>query len=79
VAPHGHGHSHGKSQKEAPPEDEQAQAPEALEVQSPQEAYVAEIVWRSSRRAPAIEPAGFRRVFLRLVFTHPERRGIKGK
>ena len=42
--------SHGKSQKEASSEDEQAQAPEALEVESPQEAHVAEVGWRGSRR-----------------------------
>ena len=37
--------------KETPPEDEQAQAPEAREVESPQEAHVAEIAalaWRTS-------------------------------
>jgi hypothetical protein len=34
---------YGKSQEETPPEDEQAQAPEALEVEPPQEAHVAEI------------------------------------
>jgi hypothetical protein len=34
---------HGKSQEEAPSQDEQAQAPQALEIKSPQEAYVAEV------------------------------------
>jgi hypothetical protein len=34
---------HGQSQKEAQAEDEQAQAPKALEIQSPQEAHVAEV------------------------------------
>jgi hypothetical protein len=34
---------YGKPQEETPPQDEQAQAQKALEVQSPQEAYVAEI------------------------------------
>jgi hypothetical protein len=47
--------NHGKSQEKAAPEDEQAQAQEALEVQSPQEAHVAEIA--QARRIP-------RRVFL---------------
>src|SRR5277367_2064207 len=35
--------SHGKSQEKAPVEDEQAQAPQALEVESAQEAHLAEI------------------------------------
>jgi len=42
---------YGKPEKETPPQDEQAQAPEALEVESPQEAHVAEIAapaWRAS-------------------------------
>jgi hypothetical protein len=45
-------YTHGKSQEEAPPQDEQTQAPEALEVESPQEAYVAEVspTRRTSRR-----------------------------
>jgi hypothetical protein len=34
---------HGKPEKETPFEDEQAQAQKALEVESPQEAYVAEV------------------------------------
>jgi hypothetical protein len=34
---------YGKSEEEAPPQNEQAQAPKALEVQSPQKAHVAEI------------------------------------
>jgi len=34
---------HGESQKEASTEDEQAQAPKALEGESPQKAYVAEV------------------------------------
>jgi hypothetical protein len=34
---------YGKSQEETPTEDEQAQAPEALEVEPPQEAHVAKI------------------------------------
>jgi hypothetical protein len=41
---------YGKPEEETPSEDEQAQAPEALEVESPQEAYVAEIAapaWRA--------------------------------
>jgi hypothetical protein len=33
----------GKSQEEAPPQNEQAQAPKALEVQPTQEAYMAEM------------------------------------
>jgi hypothetical protein len=43
---------YGKSQEEAPPQDEQTQAPEALEVEPPQEAYVAEVAQtrRYSRR-----------------------------
>jgi hypothetical protein len=47
---------HGKSQKEASPKDEQAQAPEALEVESPQEAYVAEIGRRGPRLSPHPNP-----------------------
>jgi hypothetical protein len=35
--------SHGKSQEKAPVEDEQAQAPQAFEVEPAQEAYLAEI------------------------------------
>jgi hypothetical protein len=44
--------TYGKSQEEAPPQDEQAQAPEALEVESPQKAHVAKIsqARRKSRR-----------------------------
>jgi hypothetical protein len=58
---------YGKSEKETPPEDEQAQAPEALEVESPQEAHVAEIAvlaWRASgaRLHPLL--AHLRRVFI---------------
>jgi hypothetical protein len=34
---------HGKSQEETPSQDEQAQAPQALEIKSPQEAYMAEV------------------------------------
>jgi hypothetical protein len=34
---------HGQPEKETSSENEQAQAPEALEVESPQEAYVAEV------------------------------------
>jgi hypothetical protein len=34
---------YGKSQEETPPEDEQAQAPEALEVEPPQKAHVAKM------------------------------------
>jgi hypothetical protein len=43
---------HGKSQEETPPQDEQTQAQEALEVESPQEAHVAEVspTRRTSRR-----------------------------
>jgi hypothetical protein len=41
---------HGKSQEEAPPQDEQAQAQEALEIESPQKAYVAKM--RQARRIP---------------------------
>jgi hypothetical protein len=41
---------YGKSQEETPPEDEQAQAPEALEVEPPQKAYVAKI--NQTRRIP---------------------------
>jgi hypothetical protein len=56
---------YGKSEKETPSQDEQAQAPEALEVEPPQEAHVAEIAalaWRSLRPiAPAacLPAAGF--------------------
>jgi hypothetical protein len=39
---------YGKSQEEAPPQDEQTQAQEALEVEPPQEAHVAEVA--STRR-----------------------------
>jgi hypothetical protein len=46
---------YGKSQEEAPPEDEQAQAPEALEIEPPQKAHVAKI--KPTRRIQ-------RRVFL---------------
>jgi hypothetical protein len=44
--------THGKPQEEAPPQDEQTQAPEALEVESPQEAHVAKVspTRRTSRR-----------------------------
>jgi hypothetical protein len=45
---------YGKSQEEAPPQDEQAQAPKTLEIESPQEAHMAEI--GRTRRNPA---AGF--------------------
>jgi hypothetical protein len=41
---------HGKSQEEASPQDEQAQAQKALEVESPQKAYVAEV--NQTRRIP---------------------------
>jgi hypothetical protein len=45
--PHGGGQSkstnHGQSEKETSTEDEQAQAPKALEGESPQEAHVAEV------------------------------------
>jgi hypothetical protein len=34
---------HGKSQEEAPPQDVEAQTPEAPEGEPPQEAYVAEV------------------------------------
>jgi hypothetical protein len=34
---------YGKSQEETPPENEQAQAPEALEIEPPQKAHVAKI------------------------------------
>jgi hypothetical protein len=34
---------YGKSQEETPPEDEQAQAPETLEVEPPQKAHVAKV------------------------------------
>jgi hypothetical protein len=40
---------YGQSQKETSSEDEQAQAPEALEVESPQEAHVAEVSCAVSR------------------------------
>jgi hypothetical protein len=46
---------YGKSQEETPPQDEQAQAQEALEVESPQKAHVAKVI--STRRTS-------RRVFL---------------
>jgi hypothetical protein len=37
-------YTHGKSQEEAPPQDEQAQAQEALEIEPPQKAHVAKII-----------------------------------
>jgi hypothetical protein len=49
---------YGQSQKETSSEDEQAQAPEALEVEPAQEAHVAEI----SRTLPAILPFKARRI-----------------
>jgi hypothetical protein len=42
--------TYGKSQEETPPEDEQAQAPEALEIEPPQKAHVAKI--KPARRIP---------------------------
>jgi hypothetical protein len=48
---------HGKPEKETPPEDEQAQAPEALEIESPQEAHVAEIAALAWRVMGPIAPA----------------------
>jgi len=53
---------HGKPEEETPPENEQAQAPKALEVESPQEAHVAEIAalaWRDAGHGP-IAPAADR-------------------
>jgi len=41
--------SHGQPQKEAPSPDEQAQAQKALEIQSPQEAHLAEVSFCSVR------------------------------
>jgi hypothetical protein len=41
---------YGKPQEETPPQDEQAQAQKALEVESPQKAYVAEV--NQTRRIP---------------------------
>jgi hypothetical protein len=41
---------YGKSQEETPPENEQAQAPEALEIEPPQKAHVAKI--KPTRRIP---------------------------
>jgi hypothetical protein len=40
---------HGQPEEETPFEDEQAQAPEALEGESPQKAHVAEVSGRSKR------------------------------
>jgi hypothetical protein len=58
---------YGKSKKETPPEDEQAQAPEALEIESPQEAYMAEIAalaWPTSYAGLHPPLAHPRRVFI---------------
>jgi hypothetical protein len=49
--------SHGQPEKETPFEDEQAQAPKALEGEPPQEAYVAEV--RRAPRAPLTCTAKF--------------------
>jgi hypothetical protein len=48
---------HGQPQKETPFEDEQAQAPQTLEVQSPQEAYVAKVT-RAFPKDPPQSAAG---------------------
>jgi hypothetical protein len=42
---------HGQSEKETSSEDEQAQAPEALEGESPQEAHMAEVSRALRRRS----------------------------
>jgi hypothetical protein len=57
---------HGKPEKETPPEDEQAQAPEALEVEPPQEAHVAEIAALRGGPGARLHPplAHPRRVFI---------------
>jgi hypothetical protein len=55
---------HGQPEKETSSEDEQAQAPEALEVEPAQEAHVAEI----SRALPAILPFKARRACGGLLF-----------
>jgi len=45
---------YGKSQEETPAEDEQAQAPKALEEQSPQKAHVAEVKDSAAKGGGAI-------------------------
>jgi len=56
---------HGQPEKETPTEDEQAQAPEALEGKSPQDAYVAEVIGAlADPRGIPFRPVAFgRRVF----------------
>jgi hypothetical protein len=47
---------HGQSEKETSSEDEQAQAPEALEIKSAQEAHVAEVISAASTGRSAVRP-----------------------
>jgi hypothetical protein len=56
---------HGQSEKETSSEDEQAQAPEALESESPQKAHVAEVsaFALAARHVSAPNPSHSRRVF----------------
>lgn len=44
---------HGQPQEEAPSQDEQAQAPQALEIESPQEAHVAKVTAGICRASPS--------------------------
>src|SRR5688572_20492262 len=61
---------HGQPEKETTSEDEQAQAQKALEIESPQEAYVAEVICAPAPTLvfcsiPAVHHGGFSFVWAR--------------
>jgi hypothetical protein len=68
---------HGQPEKETPSENEQAQAPKALEGEPPQKAHVAEVKGAKFVRAAAVEPAAHRGgfVFCRGLTAGPDPRG----
>jgi hypothetical protein len=49
---------YGKPQEEASPQDEQAQAPQALEVEPPQEAHMAEVGFPAANLGGLSGPMG---------------------